>query len=174
MPDGPSRWAYAGNSPLMNVDPSGRLQLPGAVWFWWFFFEPRPAPRICTPTPDSRFPSGPLLLPNEQSDGEGDGGGVPGEAQPGDKDPSTPTGQGKVQPGTNKPATIGGRNYTDHAIDSMQGRGIPPSVVEEAIQEGTPSPDPIPGRIRFYDPKNNVTVVTESDGTVVTVIPGKR
>src|SRR5205814_542941 len=26
MPDGPSRWAYAGNSPLMNVDPSGLYQ----------------------------------------------------------------------------------------------------------------------------------------------------
>lgn len=48
----------------------------------------------------------------------------------GDKDPSTPTGQRggpiDVKPGTNRPTNIGGRDYTGHALDRMQGRGVPP------------------------------------------------
>jgi len=56
----------------------------------------------------------------------------------------------------------------------MQGRGVPPSAVENTIRTGTPTPDPLPGRIRHYDSVNNLTVITESDGTVVTVITGKR
>lgn len=72
------------------------------------------------------------------------------------------------------PTTIGDRDYSGHALDQMQGRGVPPSVVEDTIQNGQQSPDPIPGRTRNYSPDNNVTVVTESDGKVVTVIPGRR
>ena len=41
-------------------------------------------------------------------------------------------------------------------------------------QNGEQSPDPIPGRTRNYSPENNVTVITDSDGTVVTVINGRR
>ncbi len=44
MPDGPSRWAYAGNSPLMNVDPDGR-QSNMSTWddrFGGPAFEPIP------------------------------------------------------------------------------------------------------------------------------------
>jgi hypothetical protein len=94
-----------------------------------------------------------------------------------DKDPSTPTGQRGSPinvPGVNPPTKIGGRDYTGHAVDQMQGRGVPPSVVEDAIQNGEKSPDPIPGRTRNYSPENNVTVITDSDGTVVTVINGRR
>lgn len=67
MPDGPSRWAYAANSPLMNIDPSGRY-IPS-----WLFFDLPSIPKrlreplfpdYC-PVPDT-FPSGPPLL-NEQS-----------------------------------------------------------------------------------------------------------
>jgi hypothetical protein len=79
-----------------------------------------------------------------------------------------------VPEGTNVPGEVGGRNYSDHAFDQMQGRGVPPSAVENTIQTGTVAPDPIPGRTRYYDPVNDLTVVTESDGTVVTVITGRR
>ena len=89
---------------------------------------------------------------------------------------STPVGRkgnplGSVQ--GNEPATIGGRQYGGHAIDQMQARGVPPSVVENTIQHGSVSRDPIPGRLRHFDPDNNVTVVTEGS-KVVTVIPGRR
>lgn len=89
---------------------------------------------------------------------------------------STPVGSkrsplGSVDP--NPPSTIDGRNYGGHAVDRMQARGVPPSVVENTIQHGAVSPDPIPGRLRHLDPANNVTVITEG-GKVVTVIPGQR
>ena len=91
---------------------------------------------------------------------------------------STPVGRSgdpmNVPRGTNPDTTISGRNFNGHAIDQMQGRGVPPSVVENTIQTGMQSPDPIVGRIRHYDQVNNITVITESSGTVVTVITGKR
>ena len=37
----------------------------------------------------------------------------------------------------NVPTTIGGRQYTGHALDQMQGRGITPSVVEDTLARGT-------------------------------------
>ncbi|MFT3777045.1 MAG: RHS repeat-associated core domain-containing protein [Ottowia sp.] len=46
----------------------------------------------------------------------------------GDADASTPTGRRgspmEVEPGTNDPTTIEGRDYTGHALDRMQGRGV--------------------------------------------------
>ena len=42
----------------------------------------------------------------------------------------------EIQPGTNAPANIDGRDYTGHALDRMQGRGIPPSVVNDTIANG--------------------------------------
>jgi RHS repeat-associated protein len=75
----------------------------------------------------------------------------------------------------NAPTEIGGRSYTGHAIDQMQGRGVPPSAVEEAIEHGTPSPGRDPGTTVHTDSKNGVTVVTgDSDGRVITVITTKR
>jgi RHS repeat-associated protein len=75
----------------------------------------------------------------------------------------------------NAPAEIGGRTYTGHAVDQMQGRGVPPSAVEEAIEHGTASPGHDPGTTVHTDSKNGVTVVTgDSDGRVITVITTKR
>ena len=96
------------------------------------------------------------------------------EAGSGDKHPSTPTGNRgspiEVKPGTNKPATIGGRDYTGHGLDRMQGRGIPPSAVEEAIQNGKSSPGNQPGTT-VHTGWDGVTVVTGEGGRVITVIP---
>lgn len=80
----------------------------------------------------------------------------------------------EVGRGTNAEGVIAGRQYGGHALDQMQGRGVIPSAVENTIRVGTPSRDPIPGRMRFYDATNNLTVITESNGRVVTVITGKR
>ena len=93
----------------------------------------------------------------------------------GDKHPSTPTGQRgsplDVEPGTNEPTSIDGRDYTGHALDRMQGRGIPPSAVEDAIQNGTSSPGNQPDTTVHVGPDGRVTVVTGGRGNVVTVIP---
>ena len=56
-----------------------------------------------------------------------------------------------VERGTNPNAIIGGRDFSNHALDQMQGRGVMPSVVENTVRVGKASPDPIPGRIRYYD-----------------------
>jgi RHS repeat-associated protein len=87
--------------------------------------------------------------------------------------PSTPTGRRgspmDVPRGTNAPATINGRQYTGHALDQMQSRGIPSSVVEDAIQNGIKSPGNTSGTTVNLGP--DVKVVTNSSGGVVTVIP---
>ena len=76
-------------------------------------------------------------------------------------------------PGTNRPATIGGRDYTGHALDRMQQRGLVPSVVEDAIAHGTATPGRMPGTTAHYSAVNNVTVITDTaTGRVITTYPG--
>jgi RHS repeat-associated protein len=91
----------------------------------------------------------------------------------GDVASSTPTGQRgsplDVSPGSNKPTNIGGRDYSGHALDRMQGRGVPPSAVEDAIQNGARTPGNTPGT-EVHSGSNGVTVVTGNGGRVVTVI----
>lgn len=79
-----------------------------------------------------------------------------------------------VKLGTNAEGIIGSRQFGGHALDQMQGRGVMPSAVENTISVSRATLDPIPGRIRYYDATNNLTVVTEANGRVVTVITGKR
>jgi hypothetical protein len=74
----------------------------------------------------------------------------------------------------NAPTTIAGIKYCGHAIDHMQWRGIPPSTVKEAIESGIISENKAPTRINYYDAKNNITVVTEAAGEVVTVFYGEQ
>ncbi len=76
------------------------------------------------------------------------------------------------QKAANSPTTIGGREYSGHALDRMQGQGITPSVVEGAIQTGS-NPGKIPGTFAHYDSTNNITVITNAaTGRVVTVDHG--
>jgi hypothetical protein len=79
-----------------------------------------------------------------------------------------------LQPVRSSPATIGQRQFSGHALDQMQNRGIPPSVVENTIQHGVPFPGNRPGTQGFYDPVNNTSVIINSNnGTVVTVRYGR-
>lgn len=75
----------------------------------------------------------------------------------------------------NTPKTIRGRSYSGHALDQMENRGIPPRVVDNTIKTGNPTE-----RIRngvkttnYYDNVNDVTVVTNDKGGVITVGHGK-
>ncbi len=87
--------------------------------------------------------------------------------------PSTPVGRryhqlGSVPP--NSPTSIGGRQYSGHAIDRMQQRGIPPSAVENTIQYGQVAPGNTPGTTIHYDPVNHMSAVVDTaTGRVVTV-----
>ena len=76
---------------------------------------------------------------------------------------------GNSQPNINKSTTIGNRNYSGHALDQMQNRGVTPSVVEHTIETGTPIQGNRPGTTEYVDRINGVNVVVNSDGRVVTV-----
>ncbi|MEI6352218.1 MAG: hypothetical protein WCP06_14070, partial [Verrucomicrobiota bacterium] len=79
------------------------------------------------------------------------------------------------QPIRNAPATISDRQFSGHALDQMQNRGIPPSVVDNTIKHGTPFNGNRPGTQGYFDPINRVTVIINSNtGTVITVIRGVR
>jgi hypothetical protein len=69
----------------------------------------------------------------------------------------------------NSPTEIYGRGYSGHALDRMQGRGIPPSAVENTIQHGQRAAGNYPGTTHYYDPINGLTVITNTQtGRVIT------
>jgi hypothetical protein len=96
---------------------------------------------------------------------------------PADKPAGTPVGRRgseiNVIRGTNKPGNIGGRIYTGHGLDQMQGRGVTPSPVEETIQNGRRSPGNRPGTM-VHTGDDGIAVVTGPDGRVITVKPVDR
>lgn len=78
-----------------------------------------------------------------------------------------------IEPGTNSPAAIENRLYFGHALDRMQERGIPPSVVDDTIANGQANPGNTPGTTTYYSATNNVTVVkSNTTGRIVTVRKG--
>jgi hypothetical protein len=102
---------------------------------------------------------------------------TPPAAEPGPP-ASAPVGSSRspieIQPGANEPATIGNTPYSGHAVDRMQGRGIPPSAVTDTILNGQKSPRDEPGTTAHYSPANNLTVITDDvTGNVVTVRKGR-
>lgn len=76
-----------------------------------------------------------------------------------------------IAPGTNAPTEINGTQFSGHALDQMQGRGIPPSVVQNTIDQGVGAAGR-GGATVYYDSVNNVSVVVSSSGRVITVYPG--
>ena len=75
--------------------------------------------------------------------------------------------------GSNFSGSIGNYKFSGHAFDRMQGRGLPPSVIMNAIRRGPRSPGSLPNTTQHYDSVNNVTVVTNSTtGNVITVRNG--
>ncbi|WCJ60957.1 DUF4258 domain-containing protein [Fontisphaera persica] len=79
-----------------------------------------------------------------------------------------------VVDGTNPGGSIAGRNFSGHAFDRMQSQGIPPSVVENTIENGQKYSGKVPGTTAHYDVVNDVTVITDTaSGTVVTVVYGR-
>jgi hypothetical protein len=73
----------------------------------------------------------------------------------------------------NENTQINGTQFSGHALDQMQNRGVMPSVVEHALQIGTPFRTR-GGTTGFYDAVNRVRVIVNTDtGKVVTVIRGE-
>jgi hypothetical protein len=118
--------------------------------------------------------------PRQQQEAQIDPVPMPEPPPPASGEPpaSAPVGRSgspiEIQRGTNDPGTINGRDYTGHSLDRSQGRGIPPSVVEETISSGQVSPGKEPGSTAYYSTSNNVTVIVDSaSGRVTTVRKGK-
>ncbi|MEV5595680.1 pre-toxin TG domain-containing protein [Streptomyces sp. NPDC052496] len=73
----------------------------------------------------------------------------------------------------NSPTRIGGRSYTGHALDRMQGRGIMPSVVEDTIRNGETVPGKRANTSAHYNYTDGITVITDTKtGDVITVAGG--
>lgn len=78
------------------------------------------------------------------------------------------------QPSRNIIGIINDREFSGHALDQMQNRGIFPSVVENTIKVSDPLPGNLPNTLVYYDPINKVTVVVNAlRGRVITVRGGK-
>ena len=74
-----------------------------------------------------------------------------------------------IPPKTNAPTNIGGRQFSGHALDQMQSRGIMPTVVENAIINGTKTVGNKPGTFQYL--YEGVQAITNEAGGVITVIP---
>jgi RHS repeat-associated protein len=78
-------------------------------------------------------------------------------------------------PPRNNAITHNGRTYSGHALDQMQNRGIPLSVVEHVIQNGEEQPGNKPNTTVHVDRINGITVVTSSTtSNTVTVMTSPR
>jgi RHS repeat-associated protein len=198
--DGASVYGYVRQSPMMYTDPTGECPwcvgaaiialgmlydyLSDDCYTWtdfWYSLASNINPISCRKMP--------ILCAIRKGGGgggggnAGGGGGAAGPSPGGyEPPPSTPVGSRgneiQVPPGpgnapTNTPTTIGGRDYSGHALDRMQERGYTPTVVENAISTGTASPGNSPGTTKYHDSVNNVSVIVDSGtGRVVTVRGG--
>ncbi len=69
----------------------------------------------------------------------------------------------------NTPGNVNGRDFSGHAFDRLQERGLLPSVIENTIQNGTRSAGNTAGSSRFYDAVNDVTaIIDDATGKVIT------
>jgi len=66
----------------------------------------------------------------------------------------------------NAPGTVSGRDYSGHAFDRMQERGLTPSVIEDTIQRGTSTAGRDGAKIFTTD---QATVIVNPNGSVKTV-----
>ena len=75
----------------------------------------------------------------------------------------------RYQKHRNIPTEIRGRFYSGHALDQMQNRGFTPSIIEEIAQNGSRVVDTRQGTVDYYDAINNIKLVLNTDGEVVTI-----
>jgi RHS repeat-associated protein len=168
-----NRYAYANNNPYAYTDPDGNNAiriLATAVK------DPSRTGRQIVRGARAIGEALGLISLAENAGNGSDEGMVNGDVPAGvaDSDATKPTGRRgnpmDVEPGTNEPTEIGEREYSGHAQDQMQGRGIPPSAVEEAIGNGDSAPGNRPNTTTHTDSQNGVQAVTNSQtGRVVTV-----
>jgi len=194
---GSNLYAYVGNDPLNRADPTGLapdspqasappdvgapllsaptspIPAPATESFQLAAMGPLPAPATESfqrAAMGPRDPSNPTKPGQIIGEGGAGGGGPPASSPAGSLSAPLQTPGG---PPRNPPGQFNGIPYSGHAFDSMQDRGIPPSVVDQAIRSGTPYPGNTPGTTRYYDATNNISVIRDNaSGRVITVRPG--
>ena len=95
---------------------------------------------------------------------------------PADGEHGTPT-ERKGQPldvatGTNEVSWIGNHYYVGHALDEMQSDGITPGAVEDGLSHGVSARSSRPNTTAVYDATNDITVLTNTKGWIVTLSRG--
>ncbi|MFC1894681.1 DUF4258 domain-containing protein, partial [Candidatus Dependentiae bacterium] len=73
-----------------------------------------------------------------------------------------------------KPQIIYGREYSGHALERMNLRGLTPLAIENTIKNGECFPGNTSGTIAHYDKINNITAITNKiNGRIVSIYFGK-
>jgi RHS repeat-associated protein len=196
--DGLNWYAYVGNDPLNKSDPSGKNALLDKIKDKLAEFRDKEAEAAAfnaaasakeqqrsdwqgslarftarlaritdriTPSTDTQFQIAMALV--------GGKGGRGAKGATGDGvAASTPIGRRGnemlVPRGTNAPGSVNGQQYTGHAFDQMQGRGVMPSVVDDALKTGAVSPGREGATIYTND---QVRVIVNPNGSIKTVMP---
>ncbi len=168
---GVNPYVYVGNDPVNSVDPDGEnplLLIPFIVGYL-LLHNPDVANAPSSPCEVTYASNGTAGMMDDSLLLIGGIQAVSGAMIPPSAMPVGRLGSPmNVRPGTNLPTTINGRTYTGHALDQMQGRGLVPSVVEDAIATGVQS---VGRRGATVYTTDQARVILNPNGSVKTVMP---